>query len=112
MVNLIGIVAHMMNSYELYNDAMHKHRVDKDYGKLCLDSKHLLECLGEEKVNDWELRCNSEQLKRGIHALKSMAKQVNEDVIDEELVKSNYRKFKENSGVFMRTLFETYVMNE
>lgn len=112
MVNLIRIVKGMMDSFELYRDAMADDILNKHYPKVCLDSKHLLEVLGEEKVSDLELRYNSLELKKGLHALKTMANQLEEDVIDEDLVKSSYRKFKENSGKFMKELFECYVDNE
>lgn len=110
MVNLIRVVWDMMGSFERYREAMDNDIAKRDYHRVCLESRRLLEDLGEDKVNSWELKVTSEQLKRGIHALKTMAEQLDEDVIDEDLVRSCYRKFKENSGVFMRTLLETYVM--
>ncbi len=112
MINLIGVVRGMMDSFELYRDAIANDILKKDYNKVCLDSKYLLEALGEEKLSDFELRYNSVELKKGLHALKTMGNQLEEDVIDEELVESSYRKFKENSGKFMKELFEFYVDNE
>ena len=106
MVNLIRVVSGMMDSFERYREAMDNDIAKRDYYRVCLECRHLLESLGEDKVTNWELEVNSEQLKRGIHALKTMSEQLDDDVIDEDLVRSSYRKFKENSSVFMKELFE------
>lgn len=112
MVNLINVVSGMMGSFDLYKNSMKRDIEKKSYYHLCLDAKSLLDSLGEESVEDWELRDNSEELKRGVYALKTLSEQLDHDVIDEDLVKSSYRKFQENCDVFMKELFEFYVMNE
>ncbi len=112
MVNLVTYVLNMMNSFELYRDSMSRDMTHKDYHKLCLDSKYLLGVVGETNVRNYELSFNSEELKRGIHALQTIASQVDEDIIDKDLVDSSYRIFKENSPIFMKNLFEIFIMNQ
>ena len=112
MVNLVRIALDMMNSFERYCSSMDKKIASKDYYRLCLDSRYLLESLGEEVTDDLEMRVNSSEMKKGIHALKEMSRQLDEDVIDEDLVRCSYSKFKENSKKFMKELFECYVNNE
>ncbi len=112
MVNLIRVALNMINSFELYTDSMEKEIAHRDYYKVCLDSRYLLGSLGEERTNDLELKVNSEEIKRGIHALKTMSKQLDSDVIDEDLVRCSYNKFRENSKKFMKELLECYFNNE
>jgi hypothetical protein len=112
MVNLINIVSGMINSLDLYENAMEKNIKKRDYFHLCLDARNLLDSLGENQIEEWDLKVNSEQFKRGLHALKTMSGQLEEDIIDSGIVKSCYRKFKENCYTFMKELFEFYIMNE
>jgi hypothetical protein len=91
---------------------MDKDILDNKYSKVCLESKYLLEVLGEEKFSDFELKNNSSELQKGLHALKTMSNQLKEDVIDESLVRSSYRKFKENAPTFMKELLEFYINYE
>ncbi len=112
MVDLIRAVLNMMDFFEEYSQAMDKDILDKNYRKVCIESELLLEVLGEKKVSNSELKYNSVEFKKGLHALKAMSNQLDEDVIIEDLVRSSYRKFKENSGKFMAELFECYVYHE
>ena len=112
MANLINIVSGMINSLDLYEDTMERDIKKRDYFHLCLDARNLLESFGEEKAAEWDLRVNSEQFKRGLHSLRVMSEQLDQDVIDAEIVESCYRKFKENGYVFMKELLEFYVLNE
>tara|TARA_Y100000310_G_scaffold302985_1_gene340882 strand:- start:559 stop:921 length:363 start_codon:yes stop_codon:yes gene_type:complete len=112
MVNIINIISHMIDSLDLYEDAMEKDITKRNYLGVCSESKQLLRSLGEDCLNDWNLKNNSKELKRGLHALKTLSDQLDQDVIDEGIVKSSYRKFKENSPVLMRELLEYYMMNK
>ena len=112
MVNLFRVVEYMIGSLDLYRDAVEKDIKVHNYFAVCKDSRRLLKSFGEEKINEWELIGNSEKFKRGLHALKTLSDQLDEDVIDEDLVRCAYNKFKENSGVFMGNLFEMYIREE
>ena len=79
---------------------------------LGIDEMVITDATSRDNIEEWDLRVNSEQFKKGLHALKTMSEQLVKDVMDDEMVKSCYRKFKENGYVFMKELLEFYVMNE
>lgn len=110
MPNLIKIVSTMIELFEKYNEEIKYNISNEDYNTACKEARYLLEdVLGEENVSDFELKYNSVELKKGLHALKRMSNQIDKKVMDEDLVKSCYNQFKESSKKFVKELFEFYI---
>ena len=100
-------ILRMVGALEAYQERP-QIKGQKNLRKLCNGAKNLLTVLGEDKVSDWELSENSDDLKIFVHLLKTLSDEADQEQIDEELVRFEYMQSVKHAPVLVRELVEFY----
>ena len=104
MANIFYPMLMAIGALENYKDLSQKGLNENDLEKICSGAKSLLELLGEDKVEDWELRKNSVELKEFIYALKTIRDEYFQEQRDDEVIKLAYRTSLKHSPKVLKEL--------
>ena len=104
-------ILQMVNELEKYQESpKKKFKTEKDFREVCNDGSRLLDKLGERYVTNGDLNNNGPEFKRYILSLKTLNVEVNQEQIDEEIIKMAYKTVRKYTPKILEELTKYYLL--